>query len=345
MNTRITKLFGIEYPVILSGMSWISIPEMVAAVSNAGGLGIMATGPLSADQTKKYIREIKKLTDKPFGANVSLMFPGAINNARVLIEENVPVVNFALGKGDWLVKEVHKYGGKVIATVVNLQHAKRAQDYGTDAVLGTGFEAAGHGGEITNLVFVPYLASKLEIPIIAAGGFCDGRGLVAALALGADAIAMGTRFLNTKESSVHINTKQLVLQKDVTDTFCSARFDGLPARMMKTEGAFRASKRGLNLIGALFNSRIIAKQLGLPYFRLLIGTLHSGLKNTIFMSYMANAFQAMQAAIEEGDNEKGYIPMGQIVGLVKDEPAIAELINRIMREAREVQMRLNNMSD
>jgi len=218
MKTRITELFGIKYPIVLSGMSWISVPHMVAAVSNAGGLGILATGPLSVDQTRQSIREIRKLTNKPFGANATLMFPGAMENAKVLLEEQVPVINFALGKGDWLVREAHKYGGKVVATVVNTRHAKRAQDYGVDAVIATGHEAAAHGGDATSLVLVPTLASAVNIPIIAAGGFADGRGLAAALALGADGIAMGTRLMTTKESPLHETYKKLSIEKHIDDT-------------------------------------------------------------------------------------------------------------------------------
>ena len=174
MKTRITELFGIEYPIILSGMSWISTPEMVAAVSNAGGLGILATGPLDAERTRQAIREIRSLTDKPFGANATLLFPGAAENAQVLLEEKVPVINFSLGKGDWIVKAAHEYGGKVIATVVNARHAKRAQDYGADGVIATGHEAAAHGEAVTTFFLVPSLADALDIPVIAAGGSPTG---------------------------------------------------------------------------------------------------------------------------------------------------------------------------
>jgi enoyl-[acyl-carrier protein] reductase II len=265
MKTRITELFGITYPIILSGMSWISVPKMVAAVSEAGGLGILATGPLSADETRDAIREIRKLTKKPFGANASLMLPGAYQNAEVLLAEKVPVINFALGKGDWIVKRAHDYGGKVIATVVNVRHAGRAQDYGADAVIATGHEAAGHGGPVTSLVLIPTLVDTLKIPIIAAGGFADGRGLAAALSLGADAVAMGTRFMTTEESPLHDYYKELSLEKTAYDTLYSPRFDGLPARVMDTPPARKVIKRGVNLPAAFFNSRAIANLIGLPF--------------------------------------------------------------------------------
>ena len=260
MRTRVTEMVGIKYPIVLSGMSWISTPKMVAAVSNAGGLGILATGPLSSTQTREAIREIRKLTDKPFGANASLMFQGAVENAKVLLQEQVPVINFALGKGDWIVKEAHKYGGKVFATVVNVRHAKRAQDYGSDAIIATGQEAAAHGEDVTSMVLIPHLADNLQIPVIAAGGFADGRGLAAALALGAEGIAMGTRMMTTKESPLHDSFKKLSLEKDVYDTLFSTRLDGILCRVMKTDAAERAVKNGLSLYAAFVNSREIARQ-------------------------------------------------------------------------------------
>ena len=177
MKTRLTEILGIKHPIVLSGMSWISVPKMVAAVSNAGGIGILATGPLDAEQTRRAIGEIRSLTDKPFGVNATLLFPGAADNARVALEEKVPMINFSLGKGDWIVKAAHEYGGKVIATVVNHRHAKRAQDYGCDGLLVTGYEAAAHGEEATTFCLIPSIASAVDIPIIAAGscsGHCPG---------------------------------------------------------------------------------------------------------------------------------------------------------------------------
>ena len=334
-------MVGIKYPIVLSGMSWISVPKMVAAVSNAGGLGILATGPLNAAQTREAIREIRKLTDKPFGANASLMFPGAVENAKVLLQEKVPVINFALGKGDWIVKEAHKYGGKVFATVVNLKHAKRAQDFGTDAVIATGQEAAAHGEDVTSLVLIPHLAENLKIPVIAAGGFADGRGIAAALALGAEGVAMGTRLMTTKESPLHENYKRMTQEKDVYDTLFSKRFDGILCRVMKTDAAKKAVKTGLNWPAAFFNSRDIAKQMGIPYFKLFIGVLLSGYKNARQLAYMANAFKAIRVATEDGDSKTGVLPVGQSQGLIHDVPTIAELFERIVKEAKDAQARVN----
>jgi enoyl-[acyl-carrier protein] reductase II len=340
MRTRITEMFGIKYPILLSGMSWISTPKMVSAVSNAGGLGILATGPLSSTQTREAIHEIRQLTDKPFGANATLMFPGAAENARVLLDEKVPVINFSLGKGDWIVNEAHKYGGKVLATVVNLRHAKRAQDYGTDAIIATGQEAAAHGEDVTSLVLIPHLAENLQIPVIAAGGFADGRGLAAALALGAEGIAMGTRLMVTKESPLHENYKKLAQEKQVYDTIFSKRFDGILCRVMKTDAAERAIKRGLSWPAAYFNSRDFAKMVKMPHSKLVIGILLSGYSNAKQLAYMANAFKAIRVATEDGDSKTGVLPVGQVQGLVHDQPTVAELFERMEKEAQNARNRI-----
>lgn len=341
MKTRLTEMVGIKYPIVLSGMSWISVPKMVAAVSNAGGLGILATGPLNARQTREAIREIRKLTDKPFGANASLMFPGAAENAKVLLQEQVPVINFALGKGDWIVKEAHKYGGKVFATVVNLKHAKRAQDFGTDAVIATGQEAAAHGEDVTSLVLIPHLAENLKIPVIGAGGFADGRGIAAALALGAEGVAMGTRLMTTKESPLHENYKRMTQEKDVYDTLFSKRFDGILCRVMKTDAAKKAVKKGLSWPAAFFNSQDIAKQIGVPYMKLFIGVLLSGYSNAKQLAYMANAFKAIKVATENGDSKTGVLPVGQVQGLIHDQPTVAELFERLVKEAKAAQAKVS----
>lgn len=345
MKTQLTELLNIQYPVLLPGMSWISVPRLVAAVSNAGGLGILATGPLNPQETRNAIGEIRRLTDKPFGANTTLMMPGAAENAKVLLEEKVPVINVALGKGDWIAKKAHSYGGKVIATVVNTTHAMKAQEYGADAVQATGHEAAAHGDAVTSLVLVPRLAEVLKIPVIAAGGFADGRGLMAALSLGASAVSMGTRFMTTKESPLSDAYKKLSIEKDMQDTLYTDRFDGLYCRVLKTSAAQRAIKKGLNYTTAFSNSRKIADQLNLPFTKLFLGVLASGWKNARQLAFLACAFDAIERATIDGDVEKGVLPVGQVMGLIHDEPTVDEVMRRIVAEACEVQKKTASMID
>jgi enoyl-[acyl-carrier protein] reductase II len=340
MKTRITELFGIRYPILMSGMSWISTPQMVAAVCNAGGLGILATGVLSAEQAREAIRETRKLTDRPFGANVTLYFPGAKENAKVLLEEQVPVINVSMGKGDWIVKQAETYGGKVIATVVNEKHARAAEAWGAHAVIATGHEAAAHGGEVTTFVLVPTLADALKIPVVAAGGVADGRGLAAVLALGGEGVALGTRLMTTTESPIHQRCKELALGKTAYDTIYSTRFDGQPCRVMIEPGASRAIKRGLNLPAAIANSRSIAAMMGLPYGKLVVGVTFSGWQNIKRMSFLANAFNAFQRATLDGDTQKGVLPLGQTAGLIRDIPSVSEVLDRIIAEAGVAQANL-----
>jgi enoyl-[acyl-carrier protein] reductase II len=340
VKTRLTELLGIQHPIVLSGMSWISVPELVAAVSNAGGLGILATGTLNAEQTRQAVRRIRALTDRPFGANATLYFPGARENAQALLGERVPVINFSMGKGDWIVDAAHAYGGKVIATVTTEKHARAAVSYGTDALLVTGHEAAAHGGDVSSLVLVPAIADAVAAPVVAAGGFADGRGLAAALALGAEGIAMGTRFMATQESPVHADCKRLAVEKGIGDTVYSTRFDGQPCRVMVSSGSRRAIRRGLDLKRAVFSSREIAATLGVPYLKLALGVLASGWKNTRQLAHLANAFKAFRLATQQGDVERGVLPLGQVAGLVHDVPTVAEVIERIVAEAATAQAAL-----
>ncbi|MCL2155573.1 MAG: nitronate monooxygenase [Leptospirales bacterium] len=334
METKITKLFNIKYPIILSGMSWISTPELVAAVSNSGGLGILATGVLNADETRNAIHEVKKLTKKPFAANVTLYFPGAEKNAAIFIEEKVPIVNYALGKGDKICKEVHAYGGKVIATVTTLKHALAAQRDGADAVIVTGHEAAGHGGDVTSLVLIPSIADHIDIPVIAAGGFADGRGLVAALAMGAEAISMGTRFMNTVESPVHDIMKKLSIEKDAFSTIRTDKIDGMVARVVDNKGARRLIKKKLNPFSALYYSRQIAKLLGYPWLKLAVGIMFMGFKRAVAMARMAIGFTAFKVGTMNGDNDKGVLPLGQVTGIINDTPTVDSVIKQIMSDAK-----------
>lgn len=338
METLITKLFRIKYPIVLSGMTGISSPELVAAVSNAGGLGIMATGDLNKSEMREAIKKVRMLTDKPFGANVPLLIPGSEKKAEILFEEKVPVINYSLGKGDWLVKKAHEYGGKVIATVVTHKHAKAAERDGADALIVTGHEAAAHGGSVTSLVLTPSIADEVNIPVIAAGGFADGRGLAVALALKAEGIAMGTRFMNTIESPVHENIKKQSIQKTVHDTVYTDRIDGLPCRAMRSEGTENLIRSRFVLLRALFNSRAAARAYGFPWFKLALGIAFSGYRKATALARMANAFKPLQLAMVDGDTKQGVLLLGQVAGIVKDTPSVSELIERIVREAHETNM-------
>jgi enoyl-[acyl-carrier protein] reductase II len=337
MKTRITELLGIKYPIFCSGMSWIATPELVAAVCNAGGCGILATGVSTVQQTREFVQRTKALTDEPFAANLTLYFPGAKKNAEVLFEEKVPIVNYALGKGDWIAKAVHAYGGKVIATVTTHKHAQAAVRDGADALIVTGYEAAGHGGAITSMVLIPAIASALQVPIIAAGGIADGRGLAAALTLGADGVSMGTRFMNTVESPCHENMKRLCVEKEIYDTIYTDRVDGLPARFMESAASRRIMRRRLNPLTALFNSRKIARLLGLPWGKLFFGIIFMGYTKAVQMARMAIGFEAFQSGTISGDNDRGVLPLGQIAGIIKDTPKVADVIDRIVHEAEEAQ--------
>ena len=336
MKTRITELLDIRYPILLSGMTGVSTPELVAAVSNAGGLGILATGNLNFDQTRQAVRNIRSLTDKPFGANMPLIFPGSDEKARILFDEKVPVINYSLGKGDRLADGVHAYGGKLVATVVTQRHAIAAQRDGADALIVTGHEAAAHGGDVTSLVLVPSISDAVDIPVIAAGGFADGRGLAAALTLGADGIAMGTRFMNTKESPVHPTTKQTAAEKSVHDTLYSNRIDGLPCRAMQSKGAERLIRNRFPFIRALFTSRQAARAFGFSWLKMLLGILAAGPKTSSQLARMANAYQPIQKSLDTGDCENGVLLLGQATGIISDTPTVADLISRIIWEAETI---------
>ena len=345
MRTRITELFGISRPILLSGMSWISVPELVAAVSEAGGLGVLATGVLSPSEARAAVRATRALTGRPFAANVTLYFPGARQNALTLLDERVPVINTAMGKADWIVAAAHAYGGTVIATVTTVEHARKAESWGADALIVTGHEAAAHGGAVSSSVLVPAVVDAVRIPVVAAGGFADGRGLAAALTLGAEGIAMGTRFMATRESPVHEACKRAALARGPNDTLYSTRFDGQPCRVMDAPGARRALRRGLSWTRATVNARAIAATLSVSPTRLVLGALASGLGNARRLAYLANAFAAFRRATDEGDDVRGVLPLGQATGLVHDLPAVAEVMARMVAEAEQAHGRLASALD
>jgi enoyl-[acyl-carrier protein] reductase II len=334
MKTRITELLGIKHPIMLAGMAFVSLPRLVAAVSNAGGIGMLNCVAYTPDQIKGVIREVKSLTDKPFGVNATLIFPNAKENLEVALKEKVPLINFALGKGDWIIKAVHEYGGKVLATVAMEKHARRAEMDGADGLVVTGHEAAAHGAEVGTLVLIPYIARQTKLPIIAAGGFCDGRGLAAALVLGADGISMGTRFMLTQECTMHQKTKELSLKATVEDTICSEKIDGLPGRWLKSPAAMKMAQGKPSFLQALSSGLQIKRMIDVSFFKLFLGGLKQ--RGVQDLARQALSISGLKIAIDNGNLETGVLPMSQAIGLIKDMPTCKEVIERTVSEAQEV---------
>jgi len=330
-------MFGIRYPIVLPGMSWISVPNLCAAVSNAGGLGVLATGPLSPEETRTSIQMIRGLTDKPFGAGVTILMPGARKNAEVVIEEKVPVVIFSLGKDKKLFERIHAYGGKIVCTVTTAKHAKAAVEAGADALSIVGYEAAGHGSLVSTLVLTPSIVDEVSVPVIAGGGIGDGRGLVAAIALGADAVYMGTRLSMTKESPLHVNAKNLVMQCGMEETIYSDRFDGLRCRVLKTQKAQKAIKRGMSYPRAILASLKVSRKLKMPWIKVLVGSLLQGGPGLLMkLAHFVLAVEAIEKMTIDGDTKHGVHLTGQVQEIIHDVPSVSELMKRIIKEADDI---------
>ena len=377
IRTRITSLFSCKYPIILPGMSWISEPRLVSAVSNAGklqyifhgttiilnvsqlnrflsyislimltqfnniyllfigGVGILATGPLNAEETRAAIQTIRSQTDKPFGIGATLLMPGATENAEVAIEEKVPIINISLGKGDWIAKEVHAYGGKVLATVTNATHAESAIESGADALMLTGHEAAAHGGDVTSMVLIPSISKRFpDIPLVAAGGFADGRGLAAALTLGADAVAMGSRFATTIESSLALRMKEIISNPSSTesDTLYGSNFDGIPARVLKSDASTKSMNKPPPLPVVVYRAFNAAMKMNIPLWKVLPGLITQWEKMYIIAQFGAATDQIMKATVD-GNHNEGVQFIGQSQGLIQDIPSVDDIVQRIITEA------------
>lgn len=334
MKTRITDLFGIRHPVICAGMGYVAVPELVAAVSNAGGLGILATATLTPEQTRASVRRVRELTDRPFAANVTLVYETAAANAQVLLEERVPIVNMSMGVSKPIIDGVHSYGGKTISTVVSERHARRAQKEGADALIVTGHEAAGHGGDVTSLVVIPLISGSVDIPIIAAGGFGDGKGLAAAIMLGADAVSMGTRFAGSVESPVHRKVKDHLLRAGAEDTIYTDRIDGWGNRFISTRRVAMMTEK-YSLIQAFVSIPKVKRALGLSWTEVLIAGLRGGpdIRRSLRQAQIAGD---TYVGLRDGDFEKGVVPGGQIVGAVRSILPAKDIIEKTVAEAEAI---------
>lgn len=268
--------------------------------------------------------------------------PGAKENAQIALDEQVPIINISLGKGDWIASQAHQYGGKILATVTNAKHAKSAIDSGADALMLTGHEAAAHGGDVTSLVLVPSIAKRFpDIPIVAAGGFADGKGLAAAICLGADAVAMGSRFAITKESSLAQQIKDIVSNDDIdggsteSDTVYGKNFDGIPARVLKSKESIRLNAKPAPLPTVIYRAFNAALKMNIPLYKVIPGLMTQWDKMYTVAQFGAATESLMKATID-GNFEEGVQFIGQSQGLIDDVPTVDELTQRIIREAIDV---------
>lgn len=304
MKTAITQLLGIEYPIIQGGMAWVAEHTLAAAVSNSGGLGIIAAANAPYEFVKEEIRKTRELTDKAFGVNIMLLSPYAEDIARLVVEEKVPVVTTGAGNPGPYMKQWKEAEIKVIPVVASVALAKMMEKGGADAVIAEGCESGGHIGELTTMALVPQVVDAVSIPVIAAGGICDGRGFAAARMLGAQGVQMGTRFLVTEECVIHENYKERVLKAKDIDSVVTGRSTGHPVRSLRNQ----MTREYLKL-----------EKEGADFEKLELMTLGS-----------------LRRAVQEGDTKTGTMMAGQCAGLVKKTQTCQEMIMEIVEEAEQL---------
>lgn len=301
MRTDVTKLLEIEYPILQGGMAWVAEHHLAAAVSEAGGLGLIGAASASGEWVREQIQKVKERTEKPFGVNIMLMSPYADEVAKVVAEEGVKVVTTGAGNPEKYMKLWKDAGIKVIPVVASVALAKRMERCGADAVVAEGSEAGGHIGENTTMVLVPQIADAVSIPVIAAGGIADGRGVAASLMLGASAVQVGTHFVVTKESVVHENYKKCIIKAKDIDSKVTGRSTGHPIRVLRnqmTKEYLRLEKEGAS-----------------------------------FEELEKLTLGALRKAVVEGDVVNGSLMAGLSAGLVKEEFSCRELVQKLMSEA------------
>ncbi len=302
MKTRITELLGVEYPIIQGGMAWVAEHHLAAAVSEAGGLGLIGGANAPGEVVRDEIRKARKLTDKPFGVNVMLMSPYADDVAKVIVEEGIQVVTTGAGNPEKYMDIWKAAGVKVIPVVASVALARRMERHGADAVVAEGCESGGHIGEKTTMTLVPQVADAVEIPVIAAGGIGDGRGIAAAFMLGAEAVQIGTRFVVSKEAVVHENYKQRIIKAKDIDSAVTGRSHGHPIRCLRNEMTREYVK--MEAEGKSFEE----------------------------LEYMT--LGALRRAVQEGDVAKGTVMAGQIAGLISKEQTCKEMVEEMMEQAK-----------
>jgi NAD(P)H-dependent flavin oxidoreductase YrpB (nitropropane dioxygenase family) len=340
IRTRLTDLVGIDCPVVQSAMGYVSGPRLVTAVSKAGGLGIIASATMSLEELESAIRKVKARTDAPFGVNLRADAADARERAELIIAENVPVASFALAPTRELIAGLRTAGVVTIASVGARRHAEKVAAWGIDAVIATGAEGGGHVGPVPTSLLIPQVVDAVDIPVIAAGGYFDGRGLAAALAYGAAGIAMGTRFLMTSDSPVADAVKQVYLDADLAGTIVTTKVDGVPHRVHRCLLVVKLDRAGrlTSLVRSARNAAAFRALSGLGWRDLIRQgrAMRRGTELTWAQVLMAaNTPVLLRAAMVDGRPDLGLMSSGQVAGLITDLPSCAELIESIMDGAQQ----------
>ncbi|WP_267615265.1 NAD(P)H-dependent flavin oxidoreductase [Gordonia bronchialis] len=341
--TRFTELVGVEYPVVQTGMGWVSGPALTSATSNAGGLGILASATMTYAELEAAVAKTKSLTGKPFGVNIRADATDAPERIDLLIREGVKVASFALAPKKELIAKLKDHGVVVIPSIGAAKHAVKVASWGADAVIVQGGEGGGHTGPVATTLLLPSVLDALGtegIPVVAAGGFFDGRGLAAALAYGAEGVAMGTRFLLTSDSAVPDAVKQEYLQRGLGDTVVSLKVDGMPHRVLRTPlvEALESGSRAKALCAAARNANEFKQMTGMRWTTMLRdgrSMRRSGERTWQQIIMAGNTPMLLKAGLVEGDTRAGVLASGQVVGMIDDLPSCDELIQSIMTQAHE----------
>jgi NAD(P)H-dependent flavin oxidoreductase YrpB (nitropropane dioxygenase family) len=347
LSTRFTELVGVRYPIVQTGMGWVATPQLVAATSSAGGLGILAAATMSYDELAAAIADVRQRTDAPFGVNLRADQPDVTDRVDLLVRERVRLASFAMAPKQDLIARLHDGGVLVMPSIGAKRHAEKVAAWGVDAVLVQGGEGGGHTGSVPTSLLLPQVVDAVgsELPVLAAGGYFDGRGLVAALAYGASGIAMGTRFLLTTESPVPQSVKDVYLSKSVTETVVTKQVDGVPHRVLRSDlvESLESSSAPRRLSGALRNAIQFRADTGTSWRDLIREGAAMRRAQELSWSQVlmaANTPMLLRAAMVDGRVDLGVMASGQVVGVIDDLPSCAELIERIMAEAEQVLRRL-----
>ncbi len=344
LRTRLCARFGVRYPVVQTAMGYVADARLTAATANAGGLGILSAVLLSVEEMSAAVSEVRAATDAPFGVNIIANVGDAADRIDRLIRAKVPVVSFAMAPTAELVTRCKDAGIAVVASIGARRHAEKVAAWGADAVIVQGAEGGGHTGGVPTSLLLPQVVDALagsDTLVVGAGGFFDGRGLVAALAYGADGIAMGTRFLLTSDSPVADSVKQVYLGKTVSDTVVTTEVDGIPQRLLRnpTVDSLTRTHAPRRLVRAARNAVAYRKMSGTTWSALVKDGLAMRKSGDLTLSQTvmaANAPMLYRTALLDGRADVGVMATGQVVGLIDDLPSCAELIDRIMEQATEV---------